>query len=205
MHIFHRLHPIPAVIDLNAILYNRRSFPLQEATDEYTADRLRPDHGLPAASRISKMRSAIQGGLQGQELFLFRSVSFFGLCPADLSRKSPRKRVLSSNDEEPSLSYGLSKADLSEHVGPRQRDSRLAHLCRLRSDLHHPSPDSLRRRRSGTGTEELRPCLRFNHDRCLFVAFSMGSFPPTQRRGQAPFFQNDSVASGSTIGTTIAT
>ena len=46
MHGIQKIRPISTVIDLNAILYNRRSFAPQGATDEHRAVRLCSDHGV---------------------------------------------------------------------------------------------------------------------------------------------------------------
>ena len=60
MHVIQRIRPISAVIDLNAILYNRRSSTRKGATDEHPTVRLRPGHGFPADARIPQMRPALQ-------------------------------------------------------------------------------------------------------------------------------------------------
>ena len=117
MHIVKRIQAILTVIDLNSILYYRRSFgpKLQGATDEHSAYRLRPDHGLLAASRVPKMRSPLPRGLQDQEFFLSRSVPLSGLRPADLPGKPSRYRGLPANHEEPALPHGYPRPRL-----PRQ-------------------------------------------------------------------------------------
>jgi hypothetical protein len=89
MHIMKKIGNVLAVTDLDAILYNRRSLALRGATDEHAAYRLRPDHGLSADARIPEMCAALPRGLQDQKIFLSRSISLSGLCPADLQGKSP--------------------------------------------------------------------------------------------------------------------
>ena len=69
-----KIKNISTVIDLNAILYNRRSFALQGATDEHPVYRLRPDHGLSADARIPKLRATLPWRLQNQTLLLSRSL-----------------------------------------------------------------------------------------------------------------------------------
>ena len=74
MHGIQKIRPISTVIDLNAILYNRRSFARQGATDEHPAVRLCSNHGFPADTRISQMRPPLPRRLQNQELLLSRSI-----------------------------------------------------------------------------------------------------------------------------------
>ena len=52
--------------------------------------------------------------------------SLAGLCSAHLTRKPPRYRSLSSCPETRALSYGLPGRNFPQHIGPRQRGSRLA-------------------------------------------------------------------------------
>src|SRR4030042_5438215 len=103
MNITQRIQPVLVVIDLNEILYNRRSSDSkhQGATDEYPAYRLRPDHGFSAPARVSKMRPALSGGLQSPEIYVPRPVLLSGFRPTDLPGKPPRYRVLPGNHDEP--------------------------------------------------------------------------------------------------------
>ena len=116
MHGIQKIRPIFKVIDLNAILYNRRSFALQGATDEHPTVRLYSNHGFPADARISQRRPALPRGLQNQKLLLSRSIPLPGFCPTNLPGKPPRYRGLSSNH---------AKSDF--HMGIRGRVSR----CKL--------------------------------------------------------------------------
>src|SRR4030042_6191390 len=188
-HILKKLRPIPPVIDLNAFLYYCRPSVLKRegATYEPPAEHLLSDHGLPASSRISKMRSALPRRLQGQKLLLFRSVPLPGLRPADLSRNAPRHRVLSSSHEESALPHGISGAHLPKHLGPCQRNARLAHLCRLRPDYDRSGSHSLCRRRPGIRTRKHGLCFRFDHHRLVSFSFPLGCFPPHQSGYQTPY------------------
>ena len=68
MYIIHRLHPMPAVIDLNRILYNRRSFAPQQqgAPDEYTADRAK---NIVTSAQQAKSCGVFTTGGIGDHLF----------------------------------------------------------------------------------------------------------------------------------------
>jgi len=182
-----KIRNVSVVTDLNVILYNRRSFSLLGATDEHSTYRLRPDHGLSADARIPKMRPTLPRGLQGQEIFLPRSIPLSGLCPADLQGKSPRYRVLLANDEKSALSHGHPQQRFPEQLGPCQRKARLADLRRLRSRPHRRGSNSLPRRGHWPGSPEHRLCLRLHNDRPVSVAFPLGLFSKEERRHQTPY------------------
>ena len=74
-----------------------------------------------------------------------------------------------------------------QYLGPRQRASRSAHLCRFRSDpdCHHPR--SLSRRTFRSGVVRDRVCLRLHNHRFVLGAFSVGKIPsPQERRESVP-------------------
>src|SRR4030042_2467967 len=189
MKVIHGIRPVSSVIDLNVILYNRRSSDpkYQGAPDEYSAYRLRSGHGFSAAARVSEMRPALSGGLQNPEIHVPRPVLLSGLCPTDLPGKPPRYRVLPANHEEPALSYGHPRPHLPQQLGQRQRSAGLAHLRRFRPSAHRRSASTLPRRGHRPGPQEHNIRFRFHHDRPVPVAFSLGPIPQTQGRHQAPY------------------
>src|SRR4030067_1508635 len=187
MHIIQKMRPFFAVIDLNVILYNRRSFAFRGATDEHSTIRLRPDHGLPSSSRVSEMRPAVSWGLQGPKIFVPRSVLLSGFRPTDLSGKPPRYRLLLESREKPALSHGHPRPHLSQQLGQLQQSTRLAHLRRLCPGAHRRGPSTLPRRGYRLGARRYDLRLRFHDDRPVSVAFPLGSVPQTQGRHQAPY------------------
>ena len=90
-HITQMIRSVSVVIDLNEILYNRCSSDskYQGAIDEHPAYRLRPDHGVSAPARISKMRPALSGGLQSPEIYVPRPVLLSGASSLE-ARMWPR-------------------------------------------------------------------------------------------------------------------
>ena len=117
--IIHQILPSLTEIDLNPVLYYRRSS-RQGAIDEYPADRIFSNDRIPSLPRISKMRSTISGRLQDKDFFLLRSVPLLGLRADDSPRKSSRHRVLPPGYEKSSLSHGLPRLDIPQHLGLRQ-------------------------------------------------------------------------------------
>lgn len=92
---------------------------------------VRTGHWASAADHVWALRGTLRREPQDQELFLFRSVSLYGLCPADLSRELARYRSVSACSRKQALPHGDQEPSFAQHSGRRQRESRLAHLCRL--------------------------------------------------------------------------
>jgi hypothetical protein len=132
-----KIKDISAVIDLNAILYNRRSFALQGATDEHPADRLRPDHGLSADDRIPKMRPALSWQLQSPKILLLRSVFLPGFCPTDLQGKPP----LASGTVLPLDQTKLADQIVLWDIGECHKKADLGGHRNLRSRRNHQEKD----------------------------------------------------------------
>src|SRR3990167_5745560 len=138
-------------------------------------------HGPSAFLSFSSLCQKISGRSQNTKFFLSRSVSHNGLCPTDLSGKSPRYRSLSSCPKNKTLSHGHSRQHCQKHSGRCQRQSRLENLCRL-----CPSPDpscqtSVSRRQFWSRTRPNCLCPRCHHYRSLPFPFSMGPIP--QKKG----------------------
>ena len=83
------------------------------------------------------------------------------------------------------VSHGVSRTHLAQHLGARQRNAPLAHLCRFRARADRSgAPDvSPRTVRGGVGRNRL--CARFHDHRFVFVAVSLGAVSPSQKRGQS--------------------
>src|ERR1017187_3102110 len=135
-----------SLFDFNCLLLSSRhptAFQLLlEAANESWPNRLLSTGGLPPDLPVSNLRRSIPRQSLRQRILLLGSVPFSGLCSAHLPRKSPRYRSLSARPATQALSYGFPGASFSQHVGPRQRASRLADLRRFRAgpDYHRPRP-----------------------------------------------------------------
>ena len=122
--------------------------------------------------------------LQNEKLFMLGSIPLHGLCPAHLSREPERYRSLSSVESIETLPHGYPRQSLSQYLGPCQRGSGLANLCRLRTDFDRPRQSPLCERSFWRGLGSSGLCSGFHHHRSLPVALSMGQVPQTQRRCQ---------------------
>ena len=100
--------------------------------------------GFPADVRISKMCRTVQRPLQDEKFLLLGSISLLGFCPANLSRKSPRYRILSESATTETISHGLSWPSFPQHLSQRQPSQGLAHLCRFCSSIDRHRPVSIR-------------------------------------------------------------
>src|SRR6266853_6735141 len=103
-----------------------------EAVDESWPNRLFSARGLSPDLPVSTLRRSLSRPSLRQGFLLLGSVSFSSLCSAHLSRKSPRYRSLSARPATQAVSHGFPGASVPQHVGPRQRASRLENLRRFR-------------------------------------------------------------------------
>ena len=154
--------------------------------DERWEVSLRATHGLVAETRFRPLCPQIQRQLSCQAVLLLRSVSLYGVCSVDLSTQPPRYRNLFEFHESQTLPRGHSWHHRTQHFGPSQPKTRLAHLRRLCSDPHRPRPKTLCQRSFGSrfGTDGLR--LRFHDHRSLSDSIPVGTIPSTQSSHQTP-------------------
>ena len=103
----------------------------QGASNEHGQNNFIPGHGILADVRIPQMRRTLSWRTKNIELLLFRSVFEHGLRTVNISRESPRHRILSALDARTPVSHGLSGKNFQEHTGRCKRKSRLANLRRL--------------------------------------------------------------------------
>ncbi len=155
-----------------------------EAVDEPRPNRFLSTRGLPPHLPVSSLRRSVPGQSLRQRFLLLGSVPLFDFCSAHLSRKSPRYRSLSSCPAIQALSYGLPRASFSQHVGTRQRASRLADLRRFRSDSNCRSARPLPPRAFRSGVVRNGVCPGLDDHRFVPVAFPVGEIPSPKKRGE---------------------
>src|ERR1700686_2058046 len=143
--------------------------------DERWEVSLRATHGFVAEARFRPLCPEIQRQLPCQAVLLLGSVSMYGICSVDLSTQSPRYRNLLELHESQTVSRWHSWSYRTQHFGPSQPKSRLAHLRRLCSDPHCTRPKTVCQRSfwSRLGTDGLR--LRFHDHRSLPDAIPVGT------------------------------
>src|ERR1700678_2682507 len=131
--------------------------------DERWEVSLRPTHGLVAEARFRPLCPEIQRQLPCQAVLMLGSVSLHGICSVDLSTQPPRYRNLLELHESQTVSRWHSWSYRTQHFGPSQPKSRLAHLRRLCTGPHCICPKTLSQRSFGRrfGTDGLR--LRFHY------------------------------------------
>src|SRR6266566_3621911 len=100
-------------------------------SDECWQHCLLATYGPSASARIPQVCATVPGRLQSPELYLPGPVSLDGFCTTNVSGKPARYRVLSARRWQQALPHGHPRFRVSQHAGGCQRDSRLAHLCRL--------------------------------------------------------------------------
>src|SRR2546425_1317731 len=156
-------------------------------SDEHWHHCLLPTYVPSASARIPQMCATLPGRLQSPELYLHGPVSLDGLRATNVSRKPARYRILFACRSQQALPHGHSRFGGSQHARTCQRDSRLAHLCRLCSGPDCNGQKALQqgRVRSGTGGNSL--CARLDHHRFVLGAVSMGQVSPSQGSDQTSY------------------
>ena len=126
------------VIDLKSLLdsgyFNLKS--IRGIADEYRTNSLFTNNGFSSATRVQKMRQTISRKLQGSKVFMHGSVPVYGICSANLSRKSPRCRSMFACNAIQTLSYGNSQQNFKVNTG-RSEERRVGKECRSRWSPYH--------------------------------------------------------------------
>src|SRR3989339_222370 len=158
---------------------------IKGAIYEYWQNNFCSNHGILTDVRIPKMCRTLSRRSQNIELFVSRSILEHGLCSANISRKFTRHRSMLTFHEFQTLSYGHPWKDLKEHTSRRQRESGLAYLRRLRTNLDSSSTKIISQRSFCSRSREYCICARCNNYRLMFVSFPLGTLSKNQRSGQA--------------------
>ena len=179
------------VTDLNAGARRPQPLPgkrgLRSTAHVYRQTRLLPGHRADATAHLPPLCAALPGRAQGQVVQLPRPISVHGLRPTHLPRKSTRYRSLPSCPEKQTLSHGHSGQSITQHLGLRQREKRLAYLCRLFSISYSNRTQTLYRRRFGRRSRQYGICTRRLNHRPLPFRFPMGSVPYYQSSSKTTY------------------
>jgi len=129
------------VIDLKSLLdsshFNLKN--IKEMANEYWTDSLFANNGFSPATRFEKVCQTISRELQGPKVFVHGSVPMYGICSANLSRKSPRYRDMFACDAIQTLSHGNPRQGFKVNFGRRKRKQRLAAIaCAYTIVLNRP-------------------------------------------------------------------
>jgi hypothetical protein len=177
------LQPNTNCSDLNAVMGYNRPF-LWRARDVHRNDCFLTTDAATSMAAISDFCRSLPGRPQGEDLPLHRAFSRDGVCATDLSRKLARHRSMPPSYGTKTVSHGHSQLGVTEQPFKRERKSRLAYLCRVRSNSDSGCPRTLRKRFhvSRSGCDSLR--TRLNHNRSLYDAVSVGAFSPSEKCGE---------------------
>ena len=132
---------------------------------------------LPMCSTISRQPS-------GKNVFLFRSIPLYGVCPDNISPEPSRHRSLSSSNAAETLPLRHTRECFTQYIGKCKQKSRLENLRRLRTGFDRQSSNTLCRRRLRRSTEPRGLRVGFNHHRLMSFTISMGKISQAQSRSQ---------------------
>ena len=141
--------------------------------------------GTSAADDFSSLCGALWWTSQDQAVHLFGSIPVDGLCAIDLSRESQRHRSLSARAVRQALSLGYPQHRVAQHPGQRQRNSRLAHLLRVRTASDRDGAKALCQRAFWSRSERHGLRSRCHHHRSVPVGIPVGTVPFDQGGDQA--------------------
>ena len=155
--------------------------------DVHREDRFFTGHGLGSGSQVSHLCQAIPRRFQSEAFHMPRSFSRDGICSTFTSRKFARYRSLSACNEIKVVPHGHPQLRIEKQSFQRQRGSRLADLCRLRTGPHPSSQTAICRRGLWKRAEGFYS-LRFGciHHRPMLVIVPMGAISAAQGRDKAP-------------------
>ena len=102
--------------------------------------------GFLAKIRVQPVREPLPGQLPTPKILLPRSIPVHGLRATDLSREPSRYTNLFAGPSAQALSCRHPRQSLSQYLGRRQREQRLAYLCRLCAGVDPHRPNAVCRR-----------------------------------------------------------
>ena len=152
-------------LDLNLKLYFSHSCIMSQKgmANEYWTDNLFSIIGFPSQEKTGSMYSALSWKPSNKNVLMLRSVLVHGICTDNVSSEFKGHRNVFASHANKTLSLWDTWQCGSSQSRQGQRKSRLANLCRLRSNPNRPSPQALcqRRLRLGFETNGLRlRCLQ---------------------------------------------
>src|SRR5712691_3567443 len=124
------LNDLNSILGFKGLTLSRST--AKEITLEPRSNRVCATHQLSFSQRIQSLRGALWRQQECAGLLLLGSVSHHGFRPTHLSRELARHRSVPRGATPQTLSCRFQWPSETFHSGQRQRESRLAHLPRLR-------------------------------------------------------------------------
>ena len=159
----------------------------EELLDAYRQISIFSNNRLSSSLYLSKMCKSLSRSLQGEKLFMPRSISLYGICSNDFQRKFTRHRSLSQGTEKQTLSYGHPRRHISKYFGKCQQNKKLADLCRLRSISHSNSTTFVHQRRVQFRTGKYSLCSGLFDYRSLPKCVSLGPLQKDKGSNQTAY------------------
>ena len=156
-------------------------------TYEFRSTCLFPSHCSSIYADFQVMCKTLSGKLQSKKFYLSRSISLYGLCTDDFSRKSARYRILPQSPKEQTLSYGNPRRHFPKYVGKCKQSSRLENLFRFCSNTYSNSSSLICRPGIRFRIGKYSLCFGFFDHRSLFERFPLGTFPKSQGSHQTSY------------------
>jgi len=133
---------------------------------------------------IRQMRPTILRQPSDKNVFLFRSIPVYDVCPDNLPPEPSRHRKLSSSNAAETLPLRHTRECFTQYIGKCERTSKLENLRRLRTGFDRQSSNTLCKRRLRHPTESRSLCTGFNNNRFMSFTVSMGKISQAQSRSQ---------------------
>ena len=148
-----------------------------EGDHEHRQDTVRTVDGFPALDDVLAHRRTLWRRSRCSGVQVHRTVSSHGFRPAHLARELARYRSLPLGSVFESVSHGLSIGRQALDAGRCQRDTRLAHLGRVRPAPDRSGARALQVREPRDRTDRNRLRSRRHDHRPLPVVVSVGAIP----------------------------
>ncbi len=180
---------LASVIDLKNLQPDRHHSgnTRKEMTNVFWQTNIFTSHGLHAHAHFSPLRSELSGRPQCQKFHMPRSISLYGLCSTDISRKPPRHRSLSSCTATEVVPHGYSRNSSKVESRRRQRTAGLAHICRYCPCVNPRGTNTLQQRAIRHRSAAIRVCTGCHNYRPVPIDVSVGDFPHEQSSNQTTY------------------
>ena len=177
------------IIDLKSHPFLSKMFgkTLWGGTDVYRTIDFQAGYGLHPFTNLSPLRSKVPRRLQSKNLLMPRPVPMHGICSTHAPGESPRYRNLLALSKQKTLSHGRSWKSFQVNSCRSQRKTRLANICRIRSEPNRYSQRVIQGRFLSRRTERNSICSGCNHHRSLPVCVPVGIISQEKSCRQTPY------------------